>query len=377
MARLLDDGTCIPSYLSVRDRGVTTDTGNFNNIALRIGEVKEKVAPNSDKSLSKKYWEYTVEVQHRDGTEAAVSTRYTNCLLANLFGSGSDLERFTLRTDDQNNRKEDGVGVGAKVLLLCANGENTRTYIIGGVRDPETDGTKDVVDDGHNWFREFNGVRQTIKKDGEYKLLFRGATKVNGDLANGVKEEDGGAALTFAADGSVLLNDGDKGKEKLAFNKNDKKATLSSGGTMLLEAPDGIVAQTDQSIDLKAAKVHIGSANANEALIMGTTYRDQQKALHDSLSNNLQTMMSLFTTMATTMGVSGGSMASAGVANAVPITGGAAAATFFASAAAAMISMASTLGSLASQAASMMAAIKKFEALSSQYISNKNFADHG
>lgn len=372
---MLPDGTVVPHYLGLQRRGVAEDTGSFTNVALRIGEVKGVVEPTADESLTGKYFEYTVEVQHRDGSGPGTSTLYTNCLLSSLFGSGGDQERFTLRADDKDdqNRKDDGVGVGAKVLLLCVNGEGTRTWIIGGVRDPETDETKDTKDDGHNWYREFNGVRQTINKDGEYTLLFRGATARDGKLADGVKEENGNAKLFFDKDGGITLSDGDKGKEKLVFSKKDKKTTLESGGTMAMKAPDGVTIDTDKNTVITADKTYIGSKNAAENLVLGKTYREAEGKCNDSLAEKFSSLGQNITSLSTSLTSAATALTTAGSLMSTPIYGAVAAGPNITQAAMQLTSMVSTLSQMSQTLSQMQSAIKDFEGQKKSYISDHNF----
>lgn len=372
---MTQDGAVVPHYLSLRSRGVAMDTGNFSNVALRIGEVKGVVDPASDESITGKYLEYIVEVQHRDGSGPGTSALYSGCLLANPFGSGGDKCRYTLRIDEQNdqNRKDSGIGVGAKVLLMCINGESNRAWIIAGVRDPETDETKDKKDDGHNWYWEFNGLRQTINKDGEYTLLFRGATNRDGTLLDGVKEANGGAKLFYDKDGGVTLADGDKGNEKLYLDLQNKKVSLLSGGTMALDAPDGVTVDTKKNVVITDDKTFIGSKNAGENLVLGKTYRQNESQLFDDLADGFKSLGQNVTQMAQTIGTVGGLLTTAGSSMSVPIYGAVAAGPQISGAATQLISMASTLVQMNQTLLKMMAALKQFEGKKNDYISTHHF----
>lgn len=374
---ILRDGTVIPSYLGTRGRGAVEDVGAFTNTTLRVGEVKAIVYPDSEESSTKAYIEYTVEVQHRTGSGPGTAVLYTNCLLANTFGTGGDLFRYTLRADPENNqnRGDDGVGVGAKVLILCINGEHTRSWILSGVRDPESDTTKDKKDDGHNLLWEFNGIRSTINDDGELKIVFRGKTKVNGELADGVEESNGGAQFFFDKEGGVTIADGDAGEESLVFSLADKKTTLTSGGTMELNAPDGIVLDTDKNIDLVADKVHVGSANAGEAFVLGTTYRDKEGSMHGDLSSGFQDMAQQCGQLAGYHAACAAQLAAAGSSMATPIGGAVAAGPQIAAAGAQLVLMGTTLGQMAATLGKMLASLKQFEAQASSFISDRLFGE--
>lgn len=102
MAQILDDNTVVPSFQGLQPRGAARDTGNLNNLALRMGEVKDIVYSDDTRSITKKFTEYTVEVQHRDNRAAGTTTLYRGCLVSNLFGGAADSFRYTLRKDDQS-----------------------------------------------------------------------------------------------------------------------------------------------------------------------------------------------------------------------------------------------------------------------------------
>ena len=111
MAQILDDNAVVPSFMGLHRRGVAQDTGNMNNLALRMGEVKDIVYSDDPKSITKQFTEYSVEVQHRDNRAPGTTTMYHGCLVNNLFGGAADTFRYTLRKDDQSQKGKDGLGV--------------------------------------------------------------------------------------------------------------------------------------------------------------------------------------------------------------------------------------------------------------------------
>jgi hypothetical protein len=200
MTQILSDGTVLPSYLSVHS-GAYAD-GQFDNIALRVGEVKEILYPDNPRSLSKKFTEYVVSVQMKDGAGVGVPIVYPNCIVAQQFGGVADYFTYTLRADDgstQGDTTKAGLGNGSLVLLLCLNGETSRPFIIGGfpVNDDDSDAALE-----HNLHFRFNGINVEVNKDGELSVSFQGATDAAGELAEGVDSEASGSEL-FLCQGRI------------------------------------------------------------------------------------------------------------------------------------------------------------------------------
>jgi hypothetical protein len=223
MAHLLDDNTVVPSFMDIMARGWADTALPFTNVPLRIGEVKEIIYPGDERSQTKRFIEYSVEIQHRDSNGPGVSTMYNQCLVANLFGGASDIFRYTLRKDDGKDKTDDGVGVGSKVLVLCVNGETSRAVIIGGIRDPETDKTgKDKKSDGHNLYAEFNGISMAVDKDGQFKLQFRGATDARGDL---VSDSLGTTSMEIQKNGNLEFYTEDQA-QYMRLDHENKKASF-------------------------------------------------------------------------------------------------------------------------------------------------------
>jgi len=372
---MLEDGTVIPSYLGIRQRGVAEDTGNFTNTALRIGEVKAIVWPDSDQSVTKSYVEYTVEVSHRDGGGPAVSTLYTNCLLANTFGSGGDKFKFTLRADPSQNAKDTGLGIGAKVLLLCANGESTRTYILSGIRDPESDNTKDQQDEGHHLLWEFNGTRATINKDGELSVMFRGATKNDGTLASGVSQGNGESSISFKKDGTLELVDAGS-SQKLTFDHPGRKITVIAASNLETHAPAGtIIDSSTGNVKITSLGTLVGGDAATQSFMMGTTYRAAETILHTTMITALTTMATLLATLAALHATAGAGIAGAAAAHVVPVAGPIIGAPLLLTASVSFIAMGPVIGGLASAVGILIGAVTAFEAGTVTYLSLKNKND--
>lgn len=229
--------TVIPSFLDDGSGQRVYDGNAWGNVRLRLGEVQEIVLPSNPRSLSKRFIEYTVLVQHLDnGT--ITSKMYNYCLLSNIFGGVADMLRYTLRatpgagTTDSN--KQPGPGKGAKVLLLCINGNHHNAVIIGGIRDAlaaKDAGVEiaDASDLGHNLYFEFNGVRFVINNDGELKLSVRGKTDADGKTA-----ADVGTSISITKDGNVAIVTKDN---TVVVNQADGSVNISAKKEVNVNGP--------------------------------------------------------------------------------------------------------------------------------------------
>src|SRR5271166_895280 len=265
----LSDGSVVPSFL---DAFNSTDNhlgpSGSNNMVLRIGEVVAILYPSDSNNVSGKYTEYRVLVSERNGTSHGATRYYGNCYVGSLFGGVADFMTYTLRPSTQSDLNDFNVGLGSKVLLLCANGDEAQSIIIGGVRDstshpPNPDDSQDL---GHHLDFVFNGVKGNINKDGEFSLIFNGATDPNGELKDGVDSSNSSAALQMAKDGTLNLS-------------SPSNTTIKSKGLLVGDATDHTV--------------------------LGDTYRQAEDQMLQSLSTGLSTV-------STQLGVAGTSITLAG-----------------------------------------------------------------
>lgn len=306
----LNDGTIVPSFLGVKDTATYPDsTEAFGNNVLRIGEVLEIIYPNEKRSVSKKFNEYVVNVQHMTAG-VSTSTIYPHCFLASTFGGVADRLHYTLRTQKKAGAPSDtGLGLGSKVLVLCINGETNNAVIIGGIRE----GDKHDKDDGHHLYFEFNGVQVAIQDNGNFVLQMNGPTE-----ADGTPKKDGSKQSTFS---------------------------FTDDGKCAIEVETG---------------VHIGSADSSEALVMGTTYRQQQKSMHQQLMNDLTNLSTVMNAVSATLQVAGTDPVLAVLAT---------------TAAAALNTAGLTLRGAATLFTKMYSEIYAFESQTDEYLSKKNSTD--
>lgn len=237
------DRSIVPSFLSTEGASNYYGGDMFNNNELRMGEVQEIIDPTDIRSVSKKFNEYSVFVEHTaNGT--AVTKMYEHCMLINEFGSLADSLVFTLRTDPSAIRGK-GPGLGAKVVILCINGAGHAPLIIGGVRD-----TKDKNDlkAGHHLDFVFNGVAIGIDNDGQLSLKVQGATDLKGVPHNDslptsltidktgtleISTKGGESTVTVNQDGTIAI----QGKKSVTSNVGSNKMVIEDG-KITIESPE-------------------------------------------------------------------------------------------------------------------------------------------
>lgn len=354
-----------PSYLSSQFMGETEQSSLHDETTqLLLGEVKEIIPASSPKSLTKRYLEYNVDVQHRDGARPVTTVTFTNCLQINSLAGLADRAHHTLRADSAP-----GLGSGSKVLLLCIGGNAGQAFIVGGVREDEGGDTGD-----HQFFFEFNGAQLGVNSDGELQVRFRGATKADGTLADSAEPAAEGSTAVFDRTGGIKLytpNEAqyvhlDHANRKVEIQA-DSDFQVRVNGTLQLQAQSDIIArgqslcsiEVPEHIYMSSAGVIVGAGN--EAWMLGTTYRSSQQILHQSLSATMTTLSGLVTTAGTNLAVAAG-------LHVIPIVGPILGAGPMLAASSALI----TAGPMFS---AMASAIGTFESASPSYLSRKNWGD--
>jgi len=267
----LPDGSIIPSFLGVIDTSRPESTGMWTNTMLRHGEVTDIIYPDDTRSLSHKFIEYKVRVQHRDGTGYA-TIEYGNCYVANLFGGIGDKLRFTLRKDSRFH----DLGTGSKVLILCISGETQNAVIIGGIRDSQ-ETVKDQKADGHNLFFEFNGLQSSINDAGEFTVTRLGKTQSDGTPDSSVNQSLVNQILSMTVDGKIKVGyssiQGDK--PFITWDENANTILIHGPAQVKLEASSGpIRMSTSNGVLINGA---------TEAFLQGTSFRAAQFVMNNTL----------------------------------------------------------------------------------------------
>ena len=362
----------IPSYLgSSRMGGTETSSMHGGTVQLMLGEVKEVIPVDDQRSMSKRYLEYNVDVHYRDGHGPTSVVRFANCLLISNFGGGeADKTEYRLRSDDSTPQGDDSTTKGAKVLLLCIQGDANQAFIIGGVREDTKN--KDVND--HHYSFEFNGAKIDINKDGEFQLRYRGATKVDGDLTDDADADAEGSTLIFNKEGGIKIYTKDEKQIVFVDHKNkkidmladeewhvkiNKKVHFEAGDQYTIEGQKGMDIQTSNDITMKSSGVKVG--DATDSWMLGSTYRQAEGMMNQQISGYMNSLASLISTAATALQTASGMMK-------VPIAGPIAASVPIQAAAVALNSAGPLLGQVGS-------AISQFEGNASSYLSKKNKND--
>jgi hypothetical protein len=247
----------IPSIFETSDVGMFNRTNpNLSNDLMRVGEVVKVIYPEDPESVTSKFIEYNVMVQHSEnGT--AVTKIYNHCILINSLGSKADSSYHTLRPKDsllKSPAETSAIkaGYGSKVLILCINGKSHDAIIIGGIRD-DSDSDKGKKAKGHHLSWEFNGVHIDINDDGSFSLEKKGATKSDGTQDPKTPEVARQTKISVDSDGSFKVN-----------TKDDKQTVIidNKAGTITVKG--------DKRLTLNAKNIDIGQG-ADEFMLLGNT----------------------------------------------------------------------------------------------------------
>lgn len=232
-----------------------TDNQSMANVRLRMGEVQAIYWPTDDNNNSKKFVEYDVWVQHRaNGT--AVTKMYTNVIGVDALGSVADFSFSTYRVDPSASNQTNKTfkpGFGAKVLLLCINGETNNAVILGGLRDFHADA--DDIEDGHHLHSRFNGIDMLVNNDGELVITYQGAQNIDGTMADGVDQDAVGTTITISKNGNITLADVDN-KNQIVIDHENDQITIESDNEVDVNA-DTVKVNAQSEFDVTAPTVDI------------------------------------------------------------------------------------------------------------------------
>lgn len=262
----LEDGTVLPSYLTEGWAPLSGPAGSMNDTTLRVGEVVAAYSPtdpaNGNPATKNKQWVYLVNVSYRDGTGAMSVVPY-RCTMGGLFGGLGDRMRYSVRPTDST--KEKGFSKGARVLVLCTNGNKSGAIIVGSVRHDN-----DLTQEPDKTFFDFqfNGVKATIDHEGALVLTVPGATKLDGTPDDNRDESNKGTSVTFGKDGSIAITDANG--DTVTVSPKDKSITVTAGAqtttvekawklkaaTVLVEADEATIDSPKVSLGGKALEIN-------------------------------------------------------------------------------------------------------------------------
>lgn len=236
----MDHNDVIPSFYSVTSVAgpLFDDGGAWSNDQFRQGEVKRIILPNEEESRSKLFNEYDVMVTHR-GNGTAVSKLYHNCLLINPFGGLADRCHYTLRQSDVD-VENPLPGLGSRVAILCLDGNETQSFIIGGLRS-EFD--KDDSAKGHHLLFEFNGVLFEINDDGSWSITNKGKTDIQGEADDKRDTAGSGTKVQVEANGNFVV-------------------TTPNNQTVKVDNKANTINVESSTVNIKAQRVNLGAVPA-------------------------------------------------------------------------------------------------------------------
>lgn len=230
--------------------GIDTAPATFGEYSLREGEIVDVYDPEHPRNYSKTTTEYIVELQFRSGFTSPGS-RSVRAVLADNFGGIADFSSFSLRKRTNKVTRNSPETDGARVLVLCLNGDESHGVIIAGLKNTNVKNfpeIKDIAGRFKNWV--FNGVSAFINDSGELKISAAGATKNDGtpDERN---EDNHGPYVKFTKNGNLYVTD-----------NNGQSIELKSKQKSI-----HILAQ--ESAQVNAKKIWLGAESANENLVLG------------------------------------------------------------------------------------------------------------
>ena len=297
---------------------------------------------------------YMVEVYSKN------DTLILPCRMMRQFGGAFNYEDYVLRgynyNDASNNQNGTLALAGDMVLVGFIGGSGREGIILGGMTHPARSTFLDSTK-GPQYRSEFNGIETYINEHGEWKLTFKGQPTNLDKLKDTpnqpiVKPEYdsniGTSYMKWDKEGSFTLSDeatdGDKfqklfidkkngtidifsGKINLNFKKSEEKVSLTNK-TTIFNSKDTIIYTTKKfkgnaSEEIRvntplyvveSDKVRLGDESASEWVIIGSTFRSQQKTMNDTVSQKL---------IAASIALTAASVAltSAGASMVVPIVG--------------------------------------------------------
>lgn len=324
-------------------------TVNTLDTRLYVGVVREVRNDVNTKELR-----YMVEIHHKN------DTILTNCLMLRRWGGAYNYEDYIMHgynyNDASNNQNGAAAVPGDVVLVGQFAGQGREGVIIGSLTHVARKSFLDVKK-GPQYKSEFNGIETSINEDGEWTLTFKGQPtnkdKLDASPSQPVPPPEyntdvGTSYMKWDKTGSFTLSDeatdGDKvqklfidkkngtidiwsGKINLNFKKDGQKVSLTNKETLITSA-DSITyktkkfygeATTESRVKtplyvIESDKVRLGEEGASDWLILGTTFRKEQKVMNNTVNLQLNAAKAALALAKTALSTAGGAMA-------VPIAG--------------------------------------------------------
>lgn len=314
---------------SVKDSSIWVQPSTISAIReqdnrLFVGVIREVRNAKNTNELR-----YMVEVYHKN------DTMILPCRMMREWGGVYNYEDYVLRgynyNDASNNQNGTLALAGDMVLVGHLGGNGREGIILGGLTHPARKSFLDATK-GPQYKSEFNGIETSINEDGEWTLTFRGQPtnldKLTETPSEPVAEPEydtdvGTSFMKWDKTGSFTLSDeatdGDKvqklfidkkngtidifsGKINLKFTKDGQKVSLTNKDTNI-ESEDKIAYKTkkfygEASTEIRVKtplyviegdKIRLGEEGASDWLIIGSTFREKQKTMNNTVKTKLNT----------------------------------------------------------------------------------------
>lgn len=256
MSNQLPSGSILPAgLLQVGRDSIDAFKRAYQNFDLKMGIVIAAYKTTDQKNKNKRGIEYDVAVAEQNEDLGQTISTYHNCTASDIFGGIADFARFRYRAPEgpstgQEDIKNIDVQKGSLVLLLNLSGSDDSPIIIGGLSHMLSENVAEL-DEEYFYQSEINGLGQSVKEDGSYKLSFKGATDIDG------KEKDkevAGTYLSIDKSGSIELSDGNK--EKITIDKKQKTMSLTAEGDVSISSTEKNINITSKAnLDIKAKSI--------------------------------------------------------------------------------------------------------------------------
>jgi hypothetical protein len=257
------------------------------------------------------------------------------CRMMRQFGGVYNYDDFVMRGYNYNDKGNSQNGASAlagdAVLVGKICGNAIEGIILGSITHPARGSFLDATK-GPQYRSEFNGIETSINEDGEWTLTFKGQPTNLDKLKNAPDQvvpapeydtDVGTSYMKWDKEGGFTVSDeatdGDKvqkihidkkngtidifsGKINLNFKKDGQKVSLKNKDTTI-ESEDIVTTKTKKIKDeattevrvktplfvIEGDKIRLGEEGASEWVIIGSTFRKEQKKMDGKLKEKLTT----------------------------------------------------------------------------------------
>ena len=227
--------------------------------ALRVGMVRESFYDH-DLDIVR----YLVDVRDRPEHQMLVV-----CDMMSRFGSPFNYEEWIPNVAEPSSHEQKlhyNVRAGDAVLVAFVNGIAREGMILGGLRHPSRS-YKLKLTDGPTYVSEFNGINQSINKDGEYTVTFKGQPTNLAKFKQCLEDSPvptptydttvGTSYFKFDKNGGWTVSDNATSNPQLfQIDKSGGTVKLTSGSTSIT------LNKNQNSVSINTSKIAIGNSSA-------------------------------------------------------------------------------------------------------------------